>query len=109
MLINFDEMKEITIPHLNGGEGEVSAKMYMDESGKIMVSRIPAGASIGMHEQSTSNDINYVISGTGMVICDGGEEVLSPGVCHYCSKGSSHSIINTGDEDLILFCVVAEC
>ena len=26
----------------------------------------------------------------------------SNGVCHYCPKGSEHSIINTGKEDLML-------
>lgn len=108
MLINFNELKDITIPHLNGGQGEVSARMHMDEEGKIMVSRIPVGASIGMHEQGTSNDINYVISGNGIAQCDGEDEILKPGVCHYCSKGSTHSIVNTGNEDLILFTVVAE-
>lgn len=108
MLIDFDVMKEITIPHLNDGEGAVSAKMYKDNTGKIMVSRIPVGASIGMHEQCTSNDINYVISGTGLAICDGKEEALRPGNCHYCPQGSIHSIINTGNEDLVLFSVVTE-
>ncbi len=53
MLIKFDEIEEITIPHLNDGAGAVSAKMYMEPSNKIMVSRLPAGASIGMHAHTT--------------------------------------------------------
>ncbi len=108
MLIDFEELKEVTIPHLNGGEGSVSAKIYIDKTGKIMVSKIPVGGSIGLHRQSTSNDINYVISGTGKAICDGKEEILYSGVCHYCPMGSEHMIINTGEDDLILFSVVAE-
>lgn len=108
MLIDFSKIKEIAISQMNGGEGEISAKMFMDESGKVMVSRIPVGASIGEHVQKTSNDINYVLSGTGKAICDGQSEELIPGVCHYCPKGASHSIINTGNEDLVLFCVVSE-
>lgn len=76
MRIDFKEFKEVTIPHLNGGDGAVSAKMYMDPTGKIMVSRIPPRASIGPHRQRTSNDINYVISGQGKAICDGQEEIL---------------------------------
>ncbi len=53
MLIKFDEIEEVTIPHLNDGAGAVSAKMYMEPSNKIMVSRLPAGASIGMHAHTT--------------------------------------------------------
>ena len=108
MLIRFADLKEWSIPHLDGGEGAVAARMYMDGAGKIMVSRIPPGASIGSHVQKTSNDINYVLSGSGTAWCDGAEEPLTPGVCHYCPKGSVHGIVNTGGEDLVLFTVVAE-
>lgn len=108
MLINFNEIQEVTIPHLNNGEGKITAKMMVQNHGKMMVARIPAGASIGMHEHCTSDDINYVISGTGKAICDGQEEILVAGVCHYCPKGASHSITNTGSEELILFTAVPE-
>ena len=30
------------------------------------------------------------------------------GECHYCPKGSTHSIENIGEEDLIIFDVVPE-
>lgn len=108
MLINFDELKEMTIPCLNNGIGEVSAKMCIQKNGKIMISRISPDSSIGIHKHETSDDINYVISGTGKAICDGKEEILTAGVCHYCPKGSAHSISNTGAEDLVLFTAVPE-
>lgn len=108
MLIDFDSMEEVCIPNLNGGHGAVSAKMTVHKNGKIMLARIPEGASIGIHKHETSDDINYVISGTGKAVCDDREEILSPGFCHYCPKGSSHCIINTGKEDLVLFTVVPE-
>ena len=108
MLIRFDELEELSIPHLNGGTGSVDAKMFDDSSNKIMLSRLPEGASIGMHPHYTSSEINYVLSGTGVARCDTTEEPLSPGCCHYCPKGSSHSITNTGTEDLVLFTVVPE-
>lgn len=31
MLLNFNEMKEITMPGMNDGTGTMSAKLYMDE------------------------------------------------------------------------------
>lgn len=108
MLINFNEIKEIKAPGMNGGTGEITAKMYMDQYGKIIPCHIHAGSSIGIHKHETSDDINFILSGTGMAVCDGKEELLTTGTCHICRKGSEHRIINTGDEDLVLLTVVAE-
>lgn len=108
MKLEFDSMDWVTIPHLNGGEGSVSAKMFADPAGKIMVSRLPAGASIGLHRHHASSEINYVVSGVGVTVCGGTEEAMEPGSCHYCPKGEEHSIQNTGREDLVLFTVVPE-
>ena len=58
-------------------------------------------------ENPISNN-NYVLSGNGKATCDGEKEILSPGTCHICKKGSEHSIENTGDEDLILLTIVVE-
>ena len=108
MLINFNNTKEITVPGMNGGTGMMSARMHMDEDGKIIPCKIHVGGSIGLHTHETSDDINYVLSGTGKAICDGEEEMLTAGCCHICKKGSAHSIINTGEEDLVLLTVVVE-
>jgi len=71
MRIDFNKLPERMVPGLNGGTGEMSAKMYMDDSGKIIPCRIHAGGSIGIHSHTTSDDINYVISGKGRAVCDG--------------------------------------
>ncbi|MCM1149499.1 MAG: cupin domain-containing protein [Butyricicoccus sp.] len=108
MRIDFNGITERKGPGMNGGTGEMSARMYMDERGKIIPCRIHAGGSIGLHRHTASDDINYIISGTGKAICDGLEEALAQGVCHICRKGSEHSIINTGGEDLVMITVVVE-
>lgn len=108
MLIDFNNIKEITIPGMNSGTGTMTAKMYMDEQGKIIPCSIHPDGSIGLHRHETSDDINYVLYGTGKAICDGQEELLCAGTCHVCKKGSEHSIINTGKDDLVLLTVVVE-
>lgn len=108
MLIDFNAIRELKVTGMNGGTGEIAAKMYMSPCGKIIPSRLSAGSSIGLHAHPTSDDINYVLSGTGKAICDGAEEALTAGVCHVCKKGSSHSIVNTGEDDLVLLTVVVE-
>lgn len=108
MLIDFNQMPPRTAPGMNGGTGELTAKMHGDEEGKIIACRIHPGGSIGPHAHATSDDINYILSGTGCAICDGTEEPLAEGCCHICKKGSSHSIINTGEDDLVMLTVVVE-
>ena len=77
MLLDFNEIKEIKVPGMNNGTGMMTAKMYMGKQGKIIPCSIHAGGSIGLHKHETSDDINYVISGSGKAICDGKEEILS--------------------------------
>ena len=108
MIIDFNEIKEMKVPGMNGGTGEMTVKMYIDEYGKIIPCHIHAGGSIGLHKHQTSDDINYIISGSGKAICDGKEELLMAGTCHICRKGSEHSLINTGDDDLVMLTVVVE-
>ena len=108
MLIDFNAIKEVQIPEMNHGTGLMTAKMYMGEHGKIILASIGVGGSIGLHRHETSDDINYVLSGTGKAICDGQEKALCPGTCHICKKESEHSIVNTGDEDLVLLTIVVE-
>lgn len=86
MLIDFSQIKEVKIPGMNDGTGEMSARMYMDEQGKIIPTTIHSGGSIGLHKHPTSDDINYVISGTGKAVCNGQEEILNAGTCHICKK-----------------------
>lgn len=52
--------------------------------------------------------MNYIISGTGKAIYNGIEEELRTGVMHICPKGSEHSIINTGEEDLVMLTIVVK-
>lgn len=106
MIIDFNKTKELKVSGMNNGSGDMSAKMYIDNEGKIIPCAIHVGGSIGLHKHKTSDDINYIISGSGKAICDGKEEILTKDTCHICKKGSEHSIINTGDEDLVMLTIV---
>lgn len=43
MLIDFNTIKEIKALGMNNGTGKMSAKMYMNQEGKIIPCRIHAG------------------------------------------------------------------
>ena len=81
-------------------------KIDFNEIGRFIETRIPPGSSIGLHKQESNNDMNYIIEGQGEAICDDEKEILRPGGVHVCPKNSSHSIINTGDKDLVFFTIV---
>lgn len=106
MLIDFKEIKELIVSGMNNGSGDMSAKMHIDDEWKNISCAIHVGGSIGLHKHGASDDINYIISGSGKAICDGKEEILTKDTCHICKKGSEHSIINIGDEDLVMLTIV---
>ncbi len=108
MRIDFNALPTRTAPGMNGGAGEMTARMCAGEHGKLIVSKLHPGCSIGPHRHETSDDINFVLTGMGEAVCCGETEPLSPGVCHVCPKGGEHSIRNTGDTDLVLLTVVVE-
>lgn len=106
MKLQFETMPETVLENFCGGEKELRAHMYIDQNGKILRGRLAAGASIGLHTHETSSEIIYYLSGNGKVICDGKEERVTAGNCHYCPKGSAHTMINDGEDDLVFFAVV---
>jgi mannose-6-phosphate isomerase-like protein (cupin superfamily) len=108
MKIDFKQLETNVLPKFKGGEKQMVAKMYVDECNRIMQSKLEPGASIGMHCHDTSSEIIYILSGNGKAICEGVEELLTAGDCHYCMKGQTHTLINCGVEDLIFFAVVPQ-
>lgn len=106
MLLNFDTLPSLTTPNFKGGEKEYTQSFFLDELCRIMKGRLIPGASIGEHCHEASSEIIYVLSGTGSVICNGEAETVLPGQCHYCPKGSTHTLKNNGTEDLVFFAVV---
>ncbi len=105
-MIRFDDMPEEVIPQFRGGKGDFFAKMFFDGENRIMKGRLACGSSIGLHTHDTSSEIIYILSGTATFILDGAEEVLSAGDCHYCKKGSAHTLMNRHADDLVFFAVV---
>ena len=108
MQIDFNKIELMTFPGMNNGTGTMSARMYNDDSYRIIPTAIHPGGSIGNHKQGSGDDMNYILSGTGKAICDGIEEELRPGIMHICPKGSVHSIVNTGEEDLVMLTIVVK-
>ena len=108
MIIDFTNMEETVMPEFKGGEKEMRAKMYVDESNRIMRCRLIPGASVGLHTHEGNSEIVFILEGNGKAVYDGAEERISAGMCHYCPKGHSHTIVNDTDTDLIFYAVVPQ-
>ena len=108
MIIDFNSMPVTALPNFKGGEKELNAKMYFDGTHRILHGELQPGASIGMHTHDTSSETIFVVGGHGTVIYDGTSADIAASQCHYCPKGHSHSLVNTGDEDLVFHAVVPE-
>lgn len=50
--------------------------------------------------------INYVISGTGVLVISGQEYPIEKGICAYVPSNEEHCFINKGTEKLELICIV---
>ena len=106
MKLQFDQIPASVTPHFKGGEGSFQAHMYADEGAKMMKAVLTPGSSVGIHTHEDSSEMIYVLSGSGRMLIDGGEERLGPGDFHYCPKGHTHSFVNDGAEDLVFIAVV---
>ena len=108
MIIKFDELEETQLKAFYGGNDTLRAQMFKDEKNKILRGVLVPSASIGRHRHETSAEIIFALSGTGKVFCDGKEDFLTSGNCHYCPKGSEHSLACVGDEPFVFYAVVPE-
>lgn len=108
MIIDFDKMTQTEIKNFNGGEKSTIAAIFNDGAVKVLCGKLEAGASIGTHTHKTSSEVIYILKGKGKVLMDGEYEEVSAGVCHYCPKGHTHSLINDSDADLFFLGVVPE-
>lgn len=108
MIIDFNTLEETAIPHFKGGEKETMARMYFDDTNRIMKGRLCPGASIGLHTHDTNCEVIFITKGQGHVLYDGDRLPISEGMVHYCPKGHQHSLINDSDNDLEFSAVVAQ-
>ena len=98
--------------HMRGGILSVSAVKFLEAADSYGAgsffgkAAIPPGGSIGYHEHKGEFEIYYILEGTAKVNDDGKEAVLHPGDMMQCRDGSSHSIENIGDKDLVFLAMV---
>jgi mannose-6-phosphate isomerase-like protein (cupin superfamily) len=88
----------------NGGGQTIGYSFFKDVPNLKLVFRkraLKPGSGIGLHEQK-EDEIYYVLSGTGTMTLDGRRVDITPGTAVLTRTGSSHSLEQTGREDLVI-------
>ena len=88
----------------NGGGQTVGYSFFRTVPNLGLVFRkraLKPGSGIGLHEQK-EDEIYYVLSGTGTMTLDGKTVNVTPGTAVLTRTGSSHSLRQTGKEDLVI-------
>jgi mannose-6-phosphate isomerase-like protein (cupin superfamily) len=88
----------------NGGGQTVGYSFFRNVPKLGLVFRkraLKPGSGIGLHEQK-EDEIYYVLSGTGTMTLDGKTVHVTPGTAILTRTGSSHSLQQTGSEDLVI-------
>jgi mannose-6-phosphate isomerase-like protein (cupin superfamily) len=65
------------------------------------------GSVIGVHGHVGEDEVYFIVSGTGVMIVDGEEQVVGPGTAVLTLSGSTHGLRNEGTEELRLFVACA--
>lgn len=88
----------------NGGGDTVGYSFFRNVPKLKLVFRkraLKPGSGIGLHEQK-EDEIYYILSGTGTMTLDGKTVHVTPGTAILTRPGSSHSLRQTGTEDLVI-------
>jgi mannose-6-phosphate isomerase-like protein (cupin superfamily) len=88
----------------NGGGQTVGYSFFNKVPNLRLVFRkraLKPGSGIGLHEQK-EDEIYYVLSGRGVMTLDGKTVEITPGTAVLTRTGSSHSLKQTGSEDLVI-------
>ena len=76
---------------------------------EIGMMTLKPGDSIGLHSHANNEDTYIILSGEGMFTDgDGGEYVVGPQSVTLAGPGQSHSLTNTGSDDLIFIDLIAQ-
>lgn len=108
MNIDFSAIPERLIPQPRGGEGTMGSRQFSDGVNRLLKARLMPGSRIGFHRHETDSETLLVLSGTGKMITEQGEEPVGPGSVQYCPCGAAHSLVNDGAEDLVFFAVIPQ-
>jgi mannose-6-phosphate isomerase-like protein (cupin superfamily) len=106
MIKRAGELNTEVFPNRFGGKGEVQVTRILEMNelqgkGRLYARNlIKPGSSLGWHEHKGDIEAYYIIAGEGTVDDNGIKVQVAAGDVVFTNNGESHSIENTGTENL---------
>jgi mannose-6-phosphate isomerase-like protein (cupin superfamily) len=104
-IVEHDPEVAVTEPGTHNGGGQTVGYSFFKKVPNLRLifrkRALKPGSGIGLHEQH-EDEIYYVLSGKGVMTLDGKTVDVTPGTAVLTRTGSSHSLRQTGDEDLVI-------
>ena len=114
MIIKNEERSAETKDNMRGGPGTVTLKEYFPKTAFGAKCRlcteliIPPGAGVGKHDHIGEDEIYIIQKGCGIMDDNGSSVEIKAGDAVLTGKGASHSVTNTGTEDLVITAVIMQ-
>ena len=112
MIKKADTLQPVTFQNRFGGQGEVTMKHLLTGEefcgkGRLFSHNVIfPGSSIGFHQHHGDFETYYILKGEGIADDNGTKTPVKAGDVIYTKDGESHSIENTGTENLELIALV---
>lgn len=112
MIIKSDSKQQEIKQNMRGGKGDIEISHITDQAvlGKhcrlFAQITVKPGDSIGEHQHVGEQEIFYFTQGSGIAIDNGRQSEIGPGDVMVTPDQGSHSVINTGDEDLVFIALI---
>jgi mannose-6-phosphate isomerase-like protein (cupin superfamily) len=103
--------REQTTPFITKDGSEIRELLAYRNSGirhqSLAEASLPPGASTTKHYHPKSEEIYYILKGSGLMEIDGEKSEIKPLNAIAIPPGKIHKLTNTGQEPLILLCCCA--
>lgn len=112
MIIKNETKRQEIKQNMRGGHGDIeishiAESEILGENCRLFSQiTVKPGDSIGEHQHLGEREIFYFVQGNGIVVDDGKKIEIGPGDVMVTPDQSSHSVINTGDSDLVFMALI---
>lgn len=100
--------------NMRAGMGEVTIRHYLQKEEINARCRlcaeliIPPGASIGLHEHTQEDEVFIIQQGNAIVLDDGKEVEVEAGDAILTANAASHTIRNSGNNNLVVTAIIMQ-
>jgi mannose-6-phosphate isomerase-like protein (cupin superfamily) len=105
LIINRDKAKIIDTPHGSQIRPLMDRTTSAIEKCSLAEEVLPVGAAVGAHFHRETEEIYYIMSGTGEMTVGGETEKVSAGDAVYIPVNNIHTLKNTGGEPMKIMLV----